>query len=78
MFNKKDALYRCLACGTEWTGARGPVECPTCGHEYVLWTNYPDLFEGGRAELGQQLNSPPDRPIRGATSVDPTERKPRH
>jgi uncharacterized Zn finger protein (UPF0148 family) len=38
------AEYHCIKCGQEWIEHAGPVECPVCGHVYVRWTNYEQMF----------------------------------
>lgn len=42
------AEYRCFRCDHEWTGNAGPVECPKCGHHYVKWLNYEQMFGKAR------------------------------
>ena len=27
--------FKCVRCGTKWSSASGPTQCPCCGHLYV-------------------------------------------
>lgn len=36
----KAERYRCLSCGQEWRGAKGPQVCPRCEGLYVKWLTY--------------------------------------
>ena len=53
------ALYRCLKCDYEWEGEPGPVTCPVCGHDYVVWVNYQIMKDLGLFEE-EQPKWPPD------------------
>jgi len=37
------AHYKCLRCPRDWWASPGPAECK-CGHLYVRWLNYDELF----------------------------------
>jgi rubrerythrin len=41
------AKYKCLKCQHEYSHPPRPTECPKCGHLYVKWLNYEEMF-GGR------------------------------
>lgn len=36
--------YRCLSkqCNFKFTDSPKPVECPKCGHKYILWVSFKD------------------------------------
>ena len=35
----------CLKCKYEWEDRPGPhTKCPVCGHLYVKWLNYEEMF----------------------------------
>lgn len=39
--------FKCLKCNYEYSHPPRPTECPICGHLYVKWLNYEEMF-GGR------------------------------
>ena len=39
--------YKCLKCNHEYSHPVRTTKCPKCGHLYVKWLNYDELF-GGR------------------------------
>ncbi len=44
--------YKCLKCSHEYEHPVRPTECPVCGHLYVKWLNYNELFGGRVLEQG--------------------------
>lgn len=38
------AKYNCLRCNFYFEGNPGPTVCPRCGHKYVKWLNYEEMF----------------------------------
>ncbi len=42
--------YKCLKCGLEYQHPVMPTECPKCGHLYVKWLNYKELFENDKKD----------------------------
>ena len=45
---KSGAKYQCLRCFHKWTGLAGPVRCVKCGHLWVKWLNYEEMFGKGK------------------------------
>ena len=55
------AVYKCLKCEYEWEDEPGPVICPVCGHEYVVWVNYQVMKDLGLFDEKHTKRSPPPR-----------------
>ena len=39
------AEFLCLKCGFKYDDIPGPTQCKKCGHLYVKWLNYEELYQ---------------------------------
>jgi hypothetical protein len=67
------ANYKCLKCEHEYSHPPRPTECPICGHLYVKWLNYEEMF-GGRV-LEEEYYDSNERLQKASTMVQSAAEK---